>query len=159
MNHSEEGHVSPARECEKKGQTNVSDIKNKGERQGERERQAVGGSRSDAQSKCWAGSSSPGGRLTPPWAFVSRAPALALQGQNSTSCLPTELGTAMGRDVQGEGGTPWEGSRQGSMWGGRAQPPALQQGPQSNTWVTRKAQPCGADEGICWGHQHPCQEA
>lgn len=38
MNHSEEGHVSPAREGEKRGQANVSDIKNKGERQGVRER-------------------------------------------------------------------------------------------------------------------------
>lgn len=34
--------MSPAREREKKGQTNVSDIKNKGERQGEREGRAGG---------------------------------------------------------------------------------------------------------------------
>lgn len=35
MNHSEEGHVSPARECENRRPGSLSDMKNKGERQGE----------------------------------------------------------------------------------------------------------------------------
>lgn len=96
--------MSPARECEK-GQTNVSDIKNKGERQGERERR--GGEQQPPRTL--------GGQLDTP-----NPPGVLFQGLlpslstgRTALCLPRELGTAMGTDMRGPGGAAWDGGAQG----------------------------------------------
>lgn len=108
MNHSEEGHVSPARECENRGQANVSDIKNKGERQGERGKRAGAGAASGA-------SVGQGAQPDPP--------GLRFQGHESDVPV-TELGTAMARDVRG---TLWEGAGRGAQ-GGLSKAPRLAAG-------------------------------
>lgn len=153
--------MSPARECEKKGQTNVSDIKNKGERQGERERQAGGAGAAPGASagQAAAAPEEPGWAASPSdplGAFVSRAPALALCGQSSVVSAH-RAGDGDGKRRAGTRGTTL--GRRGSTRGAERSPLPCARDPQSNTRVTRKAQPWMEEEGICWGHRCPCQEA